>query len=189
MRGVVRAELADDLASVLLSHGFDAVTVEELSAEVGISKATFFRYFSNKEDVVVSIVDASPASFMQGIDRAPAGAYSGWQLARLALESTLDAADDDPARRRALLRLISERPALRARFSERRQERGERFTAALAAVTDDEVAASVLATAALAVLDSAWYAWAQQEGATLRSVVDARFAHLSAGDRTYRIQR
>jgi len=40
-------------------HGYAATTVEQIAAAAEISTATFYRYYSDKEDVVLSL-DASP---------------------------------------------------------------------------------------------------------------------------------
>ncbi len=38
-------------------HGFDGISMDELSAQTNISKATLYRYFTSKEDIVQSMVD------------------------------------------------------------------------------------------------------------------------------------
>ena len=40
------AAAARDLA---LEHGYDATTIDAITAAAGVSRATFFRYFSAKE--------------------------------------------------------------------------------------------------------------------------------------------
>ncbi|MCC8141453.1 MAG: TetR/AcrR family transcriptional regulator [Lachnospiraceae bacterium] len=38
-------------------HGFDGISMDEVCAQTNISKATLYRYFTSKEDIVRSMVD------------------------------------------------------------------------------------------------------------------------------------
>ncbi|GAA3358794.1 TetR/AcrR family transcriptional regulator [Saccharopolyspora gregorii] len=49
-----RQELIDTALEMFTERGFDAVTLDELCAAVEISKRTFFRYFTSKEDVAMA---------------------------------------------------------------------------------------------------------------------------------------
>ena len=44
-RQLVRDELADAAVKLLASQGFDETTVDQIAAEVGMSRRTFSRYF------------------------------------------------------------------------------------------------------------------------------------------------
>lgn len=46
-----RSELGRIGLELMLERGFDAVTVDDIAAEAGIGRRTFFRYFRSKSDV------------------------------------------------------------------------------------------------------------------------------------------
>ncbi|MFD2796236.1 TetR/AcrR family transcriptional regulator [Promicromonospora vindobonensis] len=53
-----RAALIDAAQQLVAAHGLDAVTVEMISAEAGVSARTFFNYFETKDDAVLGAEDA-----------------------------------------------------------------------------------------------------------------------------------
>ncbi len=45
------------LYALYAKHGFDGISMEELSRQASVSKATLYRYFTSKEDIVRGMVD------------------------------------------------------------------------------------------------------------------------------------
>jgi len=53
----VFANIKEISLDLYVKNGFDATTINDLVARIGISRRTFFRYFASKEDVVFSWID------------------------------------------------------------------------------------------------------------------------------------
>ncbi|MFD0556930.1 TetR family transcriptional regulator [Stackebrandtia endophytica] len=53
-RNAVRAQITKTAEELFLANGFDETTVEEIAAEVGMSQRSFFRYFTSKDEVVLT---------------------------------------------------------------------------------------------------------------------------------------
>src|SRR4051812_12759216 len=116
-REVLRAQLADAVLAVFLERGYSSVTVEDAARGAGISRATFFRYFGSKEDVVVASVESARIDYMAGIRALPPDArLTDWEFVRAAIEPVVLAATREPDGLRARLRLIAGEPALKARL-------------------------------------------------------------------------
>ncbi|MDQ0675085.1 AcrR family transcriptional regulator [Pseudarthrobacter siccitolerans] len=178
-RELVKAELATAILAVFIERGYAAVTVDDAARAVGISRATFFRYFGSKEDVVVASVESAKIDYLAGIEAMPAGQRSsGWGLLRAAIEPVVQAATQEPESLRARLRLIASEPALKSRLRERRAANTDALSAALSKHMDDDLSARVLATAGLAAVDIAWEEWTPREDADFRTIVNNIFERL-----------
>lgn len=56
-RAVLRqAKIIDAALTVILRHGFDRCSMQDIAAESGITRAALYRYFSNKEEVLCALV-------------------------------------------------------------------------------------------------------------------------------------
>ena len=53
---VRREELLDVAFELCRSHGFEAMSVEQVTQSAGVAKGTFYHYFSSKDDLQVQLV-------------------------------------------------------------------------------------------------------------------------------------
>ena len=114
MRDAIKAELAEAAVAAFQADGFDATTVDTITAQVGVSRRTFFRYFDSKEDaVLLPLEDLGPAVAARLAER-PEG-----EAALPALRGALDVLVEDftahPDRWRTVIALYKRTPSLRAR--------------------------------------------------------------------------
>jgi AcrR family transcriptional regulator len=65
-----RALVVEALESFTL-HGADAVTLDDLCLQVGVSKRTFFRYFTSKEDVAMTPLQDLWLEFLRRLESEP----------------------------------------------------------------------------------------------------------------------
>lgn len=158
-RRAVRAELSEAALPLLVERGFESVTIDDLAAAAGVSRRTFFRYFSSKDDMVFAFLDQ-------------------WAV-RLAADIVARPADEDPVaavhqafrqltrayedRALVLVRLVRETPALRQQERINREHLRSAVVNALArrlGVNEERsLRPQILATIAFAPLDAAMLAW------------------------------
>jgi TetR/AcrR family transcriptional regulator, regulator of mycofactocin system len=95
------------------AHGYDAVTIEALAAAAGISRRTFFRYFSSKADALMADFDAD----VERLRTVLAGSDPGLPVMgaiRRAVVTVNRYGADDLARLRQRMQLQQDNPALLA---------------------------------------------------------------------------
>lgn len=97
--------------SLVLAHGYDAVTVDQICAEAQVSKRTFFNYVPSKEAAVigsppVAVPDGDRTDFLDAADADMLGSLLGLFLGALAAARTADNAQAVTLaqRRRAIFR-------------------------------------------------------------------------------------
>lgn len=180
-RELLRSEVADRIFSIFDARGFDAVTVDEAAREVGISRATFFRYFGSKEEVVVAALQHAGDPLPELVRREPiAHGASVWSLVRAALEPMAAHADGHAEALASRIAMIVSHPALHAHLLRARVAREEALAAALASRLSDATAAPAVAAMTLAIVDLTWRQWSTDSSTGFGAVLDANFAVVSA---------
>jgi AcrR family transcriptional regulator len=162
-----RDRLRDAALELFLEHGYDNVTVAQITERAGLTRRTFSRYFTDKRDVLFADSDELPAALATAVERAdPDLAPFPALLAALAEVGDL-IVDDHATERRAI---VAASPEL--------QERGltkfAAVTSALAAALEqrgaDAATAALIAPVGVAIFRAALDRWARQPERT--SVAD-----------------
>lgn len=68
------ASLLDAAAKIVADEGVDALTMEGLAARVGINKALPYRFFANRDEVLLELFERETSAFDAEIELALAGA-------------------------------------------------------------------------------------------------------------------
>ncbi|GAA2974353.1 TetR/AcrR family transcriptional regulator [Microbacterium terrae] len=180
----MRTELLAAAFAVILEHGYDDLTADELARSLGISRASFFRHLGSKDDVIVSVMLGPTAQFADALRDAPRDSgESTWRQLRAAFEPSVTAAEAAPDLQRKRMRLIQSIPAVGARLQGARGPQIEALAEVLAERGTEPFAAEVLSTAAVAALDRCWARWIRTDSHSLRTILDRAFAELDAAAR------
>ncbi|ONI87702.1 TetR family transcriptional regulator [Saccharothrix sp. ALI-22-I] len=168
-RQAVRAELVTVAWELFVRQGYDATTVDEIAAAVGMSQRSFFRYFSSKEDIVLGKFQAFGEILADALAKRP-GEEDAWTALRRALDWFVGGSERDPRYGLELLRLTDQTPALKARRLEQQTHWQELLAPHVATRLDppatgaNDLRPAALAGAALACMNVANAAWVAGDG-------------------------
>jgi AcrR family transcriptional regulator len=102
---VQRRRLFAAASALIVREGYEGVTAEAIAREAGMSKATFYEHFANKEACVLALLDEGATELTlqlaQAADRAPADDYE--QHVRRNVRAFLQTVADHPDTARTLL--------------------------------------------------------------------------------------
>jgi len=181
-RETVRAQIAETAWSVFAERGFDDVTVNQVAEATGISRASFFRYFSSKEEAVFVALEAMGAEIATALEERPPQ-EDPWEALRRAFDAATPNYASNPARSLARLNLTRETPSLRAHQLERQAQWRNLIGPALAirtGVDPEDVRVDAVVGAAQAALDAATERWALSGGELdLTALIDEAFAAIA----------
>ncbi|MER6347719.1 TetR/AcrR family transcriptional regulator [Streptomyces sp. NPDC001595] len=111
-----RQALIDTSLALFTERGFGGVTLDELCDAVDVSKRTFFRYFTSKEDVAMAPTQDLWRAFLDMLEACETDGRRMMEILEEALSSALDrmTADDWAHRVRLSRRLAAENPSMDA---------------------------------------------------------------------------
>ena len=182
-RDLVREAIAHAAWDLFAAEGYEATTVAEIARAAGVSRRTFFRYFSSKEDVLVETSDALAEDLLAAFARRPAGEppiVAIQRALRPVVEARLAHADEA----RAIVRLLRESRTLRRAMLERHARMEERLARLMARRlgTDPrkDPTPALLAFVARALLDTAFNVWFDQKPRDAGAMIDGLFRRLRA---------
>jgi len=165
-------------------RGFEETTVEEIAAASDFHRATFFRIFESKEDVILGDI-VERLEDMRATFRSEAPAADPWSIARRVLTDEATSFEDsgdelDPLR----VALLTTDPALQPRFTAMtlawERTVAELFARSAGVDIDTDVVSQVLATAMIGVVRTAMLT-APISGKGTRELLDEGFDVLEAG--------
>lgn len=175
-------EIEQAALRVFEDRGFDSTTIEEIAAAAGISRRTFFRYFSSKNDILF----AGFSELLVELEEWLAAADADRPMLDVLADATIRfnrIHSDGTAAHRERMELILHTPALRANASLRHAEWGAviaRFAAARLGVAEDDLAAQVVGHAALGAGNAAYERWLIDPSADLAELIDEAFTMTQA---------
>ncbi|MFJ2620396.1 TetR family transcriptional regulator [Glutamicibacter sp. NPDC087344] len=186
VRAKMKVELAERLYNLFVERGLENVTAEQAARAVGISRATFFRYFASKEDAVVTALRSFSAQISQlPDDLASRPGESLLEVLRRSFDSTVQSAEQEPELLRQRIRFIWENPNLRARWLNSRLEQQAELAQALAPFCENARQLDTSALIALALYDRCLVRWLESPAESLRELLDEAFDHAAMIDASW----
>jgi AcrR family transcriptional regulator len=177
VREGTRIEVGMIALDLFAEKGFDGTTAGEAADAAGISRASFFRLFSSKEEAVFARQEATGAVIAATLAGRPPE-EDHWTALRSAFKASTDRYLEDPERALARSRLILENPSLRARRLEVHADWSPAICEALAArMGGDAESMKVegIVAAALGAFDAATTRWGASDGGDLIALIDESF--------------
>ena len=168
-----RGRLQEAALELFAERGFEQTTVEDIARRAGLTRRTFFRYFSDKREVLFAGREEFEGLFLRGLAAAPASATPLEAVAQ-----SLDAAGAFFVDRHAFAR---RRQAVITANAELHERELVKLASVAAALAEDlrergvaEPVASVTAETGIAVFRSAFERWvAAADDSDLREHVRA----------------
>ncbi len=180
-RQLVRQEISHAAWLLFADRGYEETTVEAIARAAGVSRRSFFRYFSSKEDVVIGTTDALAEDVLAGFARRPKSEPPLVAIQR-ALGPAIETRLRDAEESRAIVSLLRESRTLRRAALERHARLEERLATLIAERTGADPrrdpTPALLAFLARALLDTAFNVWYDQRPRDVGAMTSDLFRRL-----------
>jgi AcrR family transcriptional regulator len=171
---LVRDAIFDAAVETFAVKGFDDTTVEDVARAAGVSRATFFRYFSSKDDLLAQNVMDYGAALTKVIKACPS-AFTPFQVMRETLLSIARQKVTHPRTRQVIdisLRSASARQAHASRMTEVEESVAMAFAERLVRQSKDDLEPRLLATMTVSAMNVAIMAWYRNDYKDLCTAVE-----------------
>ncbi len=160
--------------------GFDETTVEDIAAASGLSRRSFFRYFSSKDDLMAQAVLSYGIALTEAISTFPPE-YPPSEVLRSTVLSVAGQAVAHP-QTRTIMQIAAKYPAAReaqlSRFGEVQHRVGEAFAQRMKPTRKNDLAPKILAALTLSMIDTALQYWFEHGRQDISAIVDQVFTTL-----------
>lgn len=178
-RHAVRDEVLRRAWELFARQGFDATTIDEVAQAAGMSRRTFFRYFSGKDELISEKLVEAGERIATALAERPAE-EGAWAAVRAAFDVVVHAAEAYAEQSRTLRLMLRDEPGVRGSVEEWRRRWTELLAPQVArrlppgpsAGRTPDVRAEAVAGSAIACLDAAQLAWAEHPGTPLGPLLD-----------------
>jgi mycofactocin system transcriptional regulator len=182
-RGTSRRQLELIALQLFTKQGFDDTPIEQIAAGAGVSRRTFFRYFSSKADVLWGEFDAEVETIRTALAAVPVRVPMMDAIRQAVVAANHYGADDAPELRTRMNLIISV-PALQSSAA-LHYDAWERAISDFAASRTGQPADSLyplaIGRATLAACRAAYDRWVARADADLTVYLNAAIAALAAG--------
>jgi mycofactocin system transcriptional regulator len=181
--GTSRRKLELIALRLFTEQGFDETPIEQITAEAGVSRRTFFRYFDSKSSILWGEFDAEVEAIRAALRAVPRSVPMMKAIRQAVVAANHYRAEDVPELR-ARMNVIISVPVLHSGAAHH-YDAWERAISDFAATRTGEAAGSLLplavGRATLAVCRAAYDRWCARADADLAIYLDAAVAALAAG--------
>jgi AcrR family transcriptional regulator len=181
-RRAVQGELVDIALRLFVENGYDEVRVDQIAEAAGMSKRSFFRYFSGKDALLLGKYDRLGEDLAAALAERPA-TEATWPALRRMFDGIVDYISDPQraVQSEAIDRIIQASETLRAGYLERMQRAQERIVAVIMERSGGrigELEAAAAVGAAFSALSTA-HLHAARSGMSLAAALDGAMEAVS----------
>jgi AcrR family transcriptional regulator len=177
-RGAVRDEVMRQAWILFSEQGFETTTVDQIAAAAGMSRRTFFRYFTGKDELVLERLVEAGESIAAALWQRPAD-EPVWASLRAAFDEVVRQQDEYADLARPLQEMLRTEPGVRGVVVERRRRWQELLEPPVAerlpprrGARSPDIRAAATVACALACLEIAQDAWTDDPGSQLSTLLD-----------------
>jgi AcrR family transcriptional regulator len=174
----VRDAIYDSAIELFEAKGFDETTVEEIAQAAGVSRASFFRYFSSKDDLLAQNVVKYGDALTAAIKASPPSS-TPLEIMRETVLAVAKETANSPHTRQVIdisLRSAAATQAHMSRMGKVESDLATAFAERIGSLSKDEIQPRLLAIMTLSAMNVAVMSWHRGDSQELSAAVEQVFS-------------